>query len=117
MNKKNRVVALIPARGGSKGIKNKNIVDLGGKPLITWSIEAANESIHIDDVAVTSDDDKILSIAGESGAQILVKRPENLASDDAETFKSINSLSTAGKVVKSRTSKTLINLFSCLVIC
>ena len=52
MIEKNKIVALIPARGGSKGIKNKNIIDLCGKPLISYTIQAALESKYIDKVIV-----------------------------------------------------------------
>ena len=52
---KNQFYGLIPARGGSKGIKNKNIIDLGGKPLIQYSIEAAKKSRYLGDFIVSSD--------------------------------------------------------------
>ncbi len=76
-----RVLGLIPARGGSKGILNKNIVDLGGKPLIAWTIEAALKSKYVTDTVVSSDHEKILDVARKAGAQIL-KRPLELAADD-----------------------------------
>ncbi len=52
-------LAIIPARGGSKRLPRKNILDLAGKPLIAWSIKAARESTYIDKVIVTSDDNEI----------------------------------------------------------
>ncbi len=61
----NKTVTLIPARGGSKGIPKKNIVSLVGKPLIAYSIEAALECQKFDDIVVSSDDEEILSVAGE----------------------------------------------------
>lgn len=77
-------VAIIPARGGSKGIPFKNIVDLAGKPLIAWTIDAALKSASIDELFVTSDDSKILSVAEEYGAQ-LIERPIELAGDEVLT--------------------------------
>lgn len=75
-------MAIIPARGGSKGIPKKNIVLLAGKPLIAWTIEAALKSKYIDKVAVSSDDDEILKVAKKWGAFPL-KRPAELATDVA----------------------------------
>lgn len=78
-------LAIIPARGGSKRLPRKNVLDLGGKPLIAWSIEAGLKSRYIDKVIVTSDDDEILHIAKEWGADTIV-RPDNIANDTATTF-------------------------------
>jgi len=78
-------VAIIPARGGSKGIPRKNLVELNGAPLIWWSIKAALEVECIQKVIVTSDDDEILSVAEELGADAL-KRPTELATDEASTL-------------------------------
>ena len=77
-----KVLAIIPARGGSKGLPRKNIADLAGKPLIAWTIEASLNSKYITKTMVSSDDKEILDISVEYGAEI-IKRPENLASDDA----------------------------------
>src|SRR3989344_1930218 len=74
--------ALIPARGGSKGISRKNVKDSGGKPLIAWTIEAAKDCPYIMDVVVSSDDDEILSVSVSLGATPM-KRPAELASDTA----------------------------------
>lgn len=81
-------LAIIPARYGSKRLPNKNILELNKKPLIAWTIEAAKNSDFIEDVCVTSDDDRILSIAGEYNV-IKVKRPLELASDTSTTFDAI----------------------------
>lgn len=81
-------LAVIPARGGSKRVPRKNALLLGDKPLIAWSIEAAKKSRYIDTVVVSSDDDEILSIAKEFGADML-KRPKELATDSATTFDTI----------------------------
>lgn len=81
-------LAVIPARGGSKRLPRKNVLDLCGKPLIAWSIEAALKSLYIDKVVVSSDDEEILDISEFFGASIL-KRPNVLASDVATTFDTI----------------------------
>jgi len=80
-----KYLAIIPARGGSKRLPNKNILNLSGKPLIAWSIEAALKSEYIDDIVVTSDSDKILEIARNYDV-ITIKRPYYLASDTANSI-------------------------------
>ncbi len=79
------VLAIIPARGGSKGLPKKNIKPLGDKPLIAWSIDAAKESKKITKTIVSSDSDEIIKIAKQFGAEIPFKRPDDLASDTAST--------------------------------
>ena len=86
MNK--RFLAIIPARGGSKRLPRKNILDLCGKPLISWSIEAALKSKYISKVVVSSDDEEILNISSNFGADI-IKRPYELANDTATTIDAI----------------------------
>lgn len=76
--------AIIPARGGSKGLPGKNIADLNGIPLIAWSILAARKSGVCERVIVTSDDDAILDVARSYGAECF-KRPADLAADDTTT--------------------------------
>ena len=78
-----RVLALVPARSGSKGLPNKNILKLCGKPLLAWSIEAALASVYVDEVIVSTDSEEIASIAREYGASTPFIRPSYLASDDA----------------------------------
>jgi CMP-N,N'-diacetyllegionaminic acid synthase len=77
----NKAAAIIPARGGSKGIPKKNIIPLAGKPLILYSIETALKSKYIDKLFVSSDDDEILRISRNNGADI-IKRPKEFAQDD-----------------------------------
>lgn len=77
-----KVLAVIPARGGSKGIPRKNIRLLNGKPLIAWSIEAAQRSKHIDYVIVSSDDSEIIDVARSWGCDVPFVRPAELARDD-----------------------------------
>jgi len=88
MYKDKTFLAIIPARGGSKRLPRKNILDLAGKPLIAWSIEAGLNSKYIDKVIVSSDDAEILDISKQYNAQIIV-RPNYLASDTATTFDAI----------------------------
>jgi len=84
-----KVVCIIPARGGSKGLINKNTKQLNGRPLIAWSIESALKSKHINaGVYVTSDCDTILAIATSEGAKA-IKRPEELATDNATSESAI----------------------------
>ena len=76
-------LAIIPARGGSKRLPKKNILDLAGKPLISWSIKAAIKSKYIDKVMVTTDSDEIMEVAQKYGAEVPFKRPDYLATDMA----------------------------------
>lgn len=81
-----RILALIPARGGSKRLPGKNIRPLGGKPLIAWSIEAASGIPEICDVLVSTDDCAIANAACEVGALVPWLRPAHLASDNAASI-------------------------------
>lgn len=85
MHSNKKFLAVIPARGGSKRLPRKNILDLAGKPLIAWTIEAALGSTYIDETVVSSDDAEILSIAYRCGAKTL-QRPDELATDTATSF-------------------------------
>lgn len=75
------VIALIPARGGSKGLTRKNIKELHGKPLIAWTIQEALVSKYIDRVIVSSEDAEIIRISQSYGAEIPFIRPRELADD------------------------------------
>lgn len=86
MYKDKTFLAIIPARGGSKGLPGKNITPLCGKPLIVWSIEAGLKSQYIDEVMVTTDSEEIASVARKSGASVPFLRPSELASDTATSF-------------------------------
>ena len=76
------LLALIPARGGSKGIPRKNIKKLCGKPLIAWSIEAAQKSKYIDQIIISTEDKEIADVARSYGAEVPFMRPHKLAQDD-----------------------------------
>jgi CMP-N,N'-diacetyllegionaminic acid synthase len=84
-----KVIAIIPARGGSKGLPGKNIKPLCGRPLITWSIEAGLGSQYIDEVMVTTDSAEIATIARDFGASVPFIRPAELASDIATTIDTV----------------------------
>ncbi len=85
MKNNQKITAVIPARGGSKGIPRKNIKIFCGKPLTVWSIEAAKESKYIDRIIVSTEDKEIGEIAKKAGAEVLW-RPKELASDTATTI-------------------------------
>ena len=82
MYKGKRILATISARGGSKGVPGKNIRDLGGLPLIAWTIREARRSSMIDRLIVSSDDEGILAVARSHGAETPFVRPAELARDD-----------------------------------
>lgn len=77
----NKILAVIPARGGSKGVPRKNVRDLGGKPLLAWTIEAAQKSKYIDKMILSSDDEEIISVAQAYGCDVPFVRPAELAQD------------------------------------
>jgi N-acylneuraminate cytidylyltransferase len=78
-------VGFIPARGGSKGLPNKNILDFCGKPLIAWSIEQALNSEYLDNVYVSTDSEEIADIAKYYGAEVPFLRPAEISGDTATT--------------------------------
>lgn len=86
-----RIIAVIPARGGSKSVPYKNIKSLGGKPLIAWAIEVGKGAPEIDRVIVSTDDEKIASVARNYGAEIYW-RPAHLATDDALVIDALRDL-------------------------
>ena len=86
-----RVVAVIPARGGSKSIPGKNIRPLKGKPLLAWSIDVARQVAEIDRVIVSTDDPQIAAVAEANGAEVYT-RPEHLATDDALVIDALKDL-------------------------
>jgi CMP-N-acetylneuraminic acid synthetase len=99
---KPEVLAIIPARGGSRGIPRKNIVDLCGKPLIAYTIDAALKSTAITRVVVSTEDEEIAEISKQYGAEVPFLRPKELAEDrssigDAVTY-SVRRLSEDGFV-------------------
>jgi len=85
-----KYLALIVARSGSKGIIGKNLIDLNGKPLIQYTIESAINSLGIDQVHLSSDDDIIIDLALRMGIKVNYKRPVELATDDAKIIDVVN---------------------------
>lgn len=77
------ILAVIPARGGSKGVPRKNIKMLAGEPLIAYSVRAAQGSPHIDRIVVSTEDDEITDVALRYGAEVPFRRPPGLADDHA----------------------------------
>ena len=80
-----KVIAIIPARSGSKGLKNKNIIDLNGKPMLAYSIEAAKKSEVFDKIVVSTDSKLYKDIAEAYGANVLM-RGEDLSNDTASSY-------------------------------
>lgn len=81
-----KILAIIPARGGSKGLSGKNIKLLNGKPLIAYTIEEAKKSKYINEIHVSSDDKEILSIANKFGVETKFIRPSELALDSSKAI-------------------------------
>jgi CMP-N,N'-diacetyllegionaminic acid synthase len=79
-------IAIIPARGGSKGLPGKNIRSVCGKPLIAWTIEKARKSHHLDAILVTTDNSEIADVARTHGAAVPFMRPAPLATDESSTY-------------------------------
>lgn len=83
-----KILGIIPARGGSKGLPKKNIINLAGKPLIAHTIEEAKKSIYITDLVVSTEDQEIKEIVKQHNVNI-IDRPKELAEDDTPTLKVI----------------------------
>lgn len=81
-----RILGVVPARGGSKGIPRKNLVSLCGRPLIAYTIEAGLTSKLITRLVVSTEDEEIAGAARELGADVPFRRPEELAADDAKSL-------------------------------
>lgn len=86
MYKQKRILAIIPARGGSKGIPKKNIIDLLGNPLLYYSIKSAKESKYIDKVIISTDDEEIAEVGKKLGADVPFLRPEEISGDKAKSI-------------------------------
>ena len=86
-----RLIAIIPARGGSKSVPGKNVHSLGGKPLLAWSIEVAQQVSDIDRIIVSTDDAEIASVGRAFGAEVYA-RPPHLATDEALVIDALKDL-------------------------
>lgn len=89
MYKNKTILGLIPARGGSKGLPNKNMRPFSGKPLIAWTIEQALASRYLDKTVVSTDGEQIAGISRKYGAEVPFMRPQELARDDSPTIDAI----------------------------
>lgn len=84
-----KILAIIPARGGSKGVPGKNIKLLGGKPLLQYTVEVALESNLLNKVVLSSDDENIIVLGGKIGAEVPFVRPNNISEDATPTLEVI----------------------------
>lgn len=84
------VIAIIPARGGSKGLPRKNIIDLAGKPLIAYSILAARFSKYVTRIVVSTEDEEIAAVARAWGAEVPFMRPYKMAEDESSVNDAIS---------------------------
>ena len=89
MYKNKKIMALIPARGGSKGLPRKNIMALSGKPLIAWTIDQIKDSKYIDRFIVSTDDEEIAEISKRYKAEVPFKRPAKLATDGSSSVDTV----------------------------
>ena len=103
-------ICTICARGGSKGVKNKNIRTLLGKPLIAHSILQAKASGLFDCIAVSSDSDEILATAGKWGADYLIKRPDELATDQSAKLPVIQHCVAEVECISGQTFDVVVDL-------
>ncbi len=102
MYNEKRILAIIPARGGSKGLPRKNIRPLLGKPLLVWTIDVLKESGIVDRIFVSTDSDDVAAVARESGVEIPFLRNQFLAKDDSlvidAVLEAIHFFRTSGEV-------------------
>ncbi|TDT51974.1 cytidylyltransferase domain-containing protein [Fonticella tunisiensis] len=86
MYKGKTFLAIIPARGGSKGIPRKNIINVNGKPLIQYTIDEAKKAQYLDRIIVSTDDEEIAEVSKKCGAEVPFLRPKELADDNSKTI-------------------------------
>jgi N-acylneuraminate cytidylyltransferase/CMP-N,N'-diacetyllegionaminic acid synthase len=103
-------ICSICARGGSKGVINKNIRTIAGKPLIAHSIERAKESKSFESIVVSSDSEEILDTARNFGADFVIKRPLNLASDKSAKLPAIQHCISSIEKELNKTFDTIVDL-------
>jgi CMP-N,N'-diacetyllegionaminic acid synthase len=104
------ILCTICARGGSKGVKNKNIMPILGKPLIAYTLQQAKKSGLFEYIAVSSDSDLILEAAGQWGADLLVKRPDEMAGDSAAKIPAIRHCVEQAEAHYQKQFETIIDL-------
>ena len=103
-------ICTVCVRGGSKGIKNKNIRELAGKPLLAYTIEQARECKLFDFIAVSSDSREILNTASKCGADLLVERPPELATDVSAKIPAIQHCAQYAEQATGREFKVIVDL-------
>lgn len=86
MIKNKKIICLIIARAGSRGLKNKNILPLGGKPLVYWTIQSAKKSKYIDHIMISTDSKKIIQIAKKNNIDIPFIRPRSLSQSHSSVY-------------------------------
>lgn len=84
-----KILAIVPARGGSKRLPRKNVLPLAGKPLIAWTIEVAQKSRYLDILCVSTDDNEIAAVAKKFGAEVPFLRPPEISGDNASTYDAV----------------------------
>ena len=84
-----KVLAVIPARGGSKALPRKNLRMAGGKPLLAWTVEEAKKSKFIDRLILSSEDEEIIGVAGSLGCEVPFVRPAELAKDEVSALETV----------------------------
>ena len=89
MYKKNKILGIIPARGGSKGLPKKNIKTFNGKPLIYWTMQSAQNSKFLDEIYISTDSNEIADVVKDYGIHIPLMRPKELAKDDSPSYELI----------------------------
>ena len=104
------ILCTICARGGSKGVKNKNIKELNGKPLIAYTIEQAKDSNLFEHIVISTDSDDIANIAKKYGAEVFFKRSEEMATDTAGKLDVIRDAFKRSEEYYNRTFDYLIDL-------
>lgn len=87
-----RILGLVPARGGSKGVPRKNVRPLGGKPLLHWTLETALKVKGLDRLIVSTEDEEIAALARAGGAEVPFLRPAELANDSARSIDVVTDL-------------------------
>ena len=101
-------IAIIPARSGSKGLKDKNIRNLNGRPLLAWTIDAAVRSGEFDEIMVSTDSEAYAEIARQCGADVPFLRSPAMATDTASSWDTV-ALSTSCLVLASLTVPEKVN--------
>ena len=107
---KKKLLAVIPARGGSERIPKKNILNLSGKPLISWTIEAALASKYIDDVVVSTDDNEIFTIAKKYGAKVPFIRPDIILLQPTSPLRTVKNIDESIELLQQKNCDSIVSV-------